>query len=111
MLTMTDDVHFPHAPEEGILTVSEPVYLRFEHTIPPHHKFYEVEVDLCLFYPKILVRRWGRIGTRRPHSLRMGITTPEELQHQVAAITRRRHDHGYRTVAEILTTTRGASAA
>ncbi|MSS73642.1 MAG: WGR domain-containing protein, partial [Candidatus Latescibacteria bacterium] len=44
----------------------EPIYLRFENTSPPHRKFYEVEVELSLFYPKRLVRRWGRIGARKP---------------------------------------------
>jgi len=31
---------------------AEPVYLRWENTTPPHRKFYEVEVELSLFYPK-----------------------------------------------------------
>jgi len=29
---------------------TEPVFLRWEHTTPPHCKFYEVEVELSLFY-------------------------------------------------------------
>ena len=32
---------------------TEPVYLRWENTTPPHRKFYEVEVELSLFYPKM----------------------------------------------------------
>jgi predicted DNA-binding WGR domain protein len=91
--------------------VSEPVYLRFEHRIPPHKKFYEVEVDLCLFYPKTLTRRWGRIGGRRPRSLRMMIETPEELRRQVQAITGRRRRHGYQVVTEVRVPLPGGVAA
>ena len=29
---------------------TEPVFLRWEHTTPPHHKFYEMEVELSLFF-------------------------------------------------------------
>jgi hypothetical protein len=43
-------------PGEALLS-SEPVFLRFEHRIPPHKKFYEVEVELRPFYPKTLIRR------------------------------------------------------
>ena len=80
---------------------TEPVFLRWEHTNPPHHKFYEVEVELSLFYPKLLVRRWGRIGGKRPRSIRMLVADGEELQRQVALISRRRQAHGYRLVREL----------
>ena len=30
-------------------------YIRFENIFPPHHKFYEVEAELSLFYLKQLV--------------------------------------------------------
>ena len=80
---------------------TEPVFLRWEHTIPPHHKFYEVEVELSLFYPKLLVRRWGRIGGKRPRSIRMLVADGEELQRQVALISRRRQAHGYQLVREL----------
>ncbi len=50
---------------------AEPIFLRWEHTTNPHHKFYEVELELSLFCPKLLIRRRGRIGTRRPRSIRM----------------------------------------
>ena len=79
----------------------EPIYLRFENTSPPHRKFYEVEVELSLFYPKRLVRRWGRIGSRRPRSIRMVMADPGELARQVEVITRLRQRHGYQTVAEV----------
>ena len=78
-----------------------PIYLRWEHTMPPHYKFYEVEVELSLFFPKKLVRRWGRIGTRRPRSLYMEAGDPDELARRVAQIRRRRLQHGYQQVSEI----------
>jgi len=80
---------------------TEPVFLRWEHTTPPHCKFYEVEVELSLFYPKLLVRRWGRIGGKRSRSLRMLVADGEELQRQVALISRRQQAHGYRLVQEL----------
>ena len=90
---------------------TEPVYLRWENTTPPHHKFYEVEVELSLFYPKILIRRWGRIGTRRPRSVRMVISDPDELERWVDFIARRRERHGYCVEKEIRSRVLGASAA
>lgn len=47
----------------------EPIYLRFENTSPPYRKFYEVDVELSLFYPKRWARRWGGIGSCRPRSI------------------------------------------
>ena len=79
---------------------TEPVFLRWEHTQPPHHKFYEVEVELSLFYPKLLVRRWVRIGGKRPRSIHMLVADGEELQREVEGISRRRQAHGYRLVRE-----------
>ncbi|OGG55924.1 MAG: hypothetical protein A3F84_09840 [Candidatus Handelsmanbacteria bacterium RIFCSPLOWO2_12_FULL_64_10] len=89
----------------------EPIYLRFENTSPPHRKFYEVEVELSLFYPKRLVRRWGRIGCRRPRSLRRVISDPDELARQVELIARLREQHGYQTVAEVRSLVIASSAA
>ena len=80
----------------------EPIYLRFENTSPPHRKFYEVEVELSLFYPRRLVRRWGRIGARRPRSIKIVMAGPEELARQVEIIARLRQRHGYQPVAEVL---------
>ena len=79
----------------------EPVFLRWEHTTYPHRKFYEVDIELSLFYPKVLIRRWGRIGTKRPRSIRMLVGDREELQQQVALIRQRRQAHGYRLVQEL----------
>ena len=90
---------------------TEPVFLRWEHTTPPHHKFYEVEVELSLFYLKLLVRRWGRIGGKRPRSIRMRVADGEELQRQVALISRRRQSHGYRLVRELQVAAIAAPAA
>ena len=87
----------------------EPIFLRFENVTPPHRKFYEVE--LSLFYPRRLVRRWGRIGSRRPRTIKMAMSSPEELARQVEAISRRRERHGYRAVAEVRGATLQASAA
>jgi len=77
------------------------VFLRWEHTTYPHRKFYEVDVELSLFYPKVLIRRWGRIGTHRPRSIRMRVGDREELQRQVELIRRRRIQHGYHLVREL----------
>ena len=79
---------------------SEAVYLRWEYTTHPHRKFYELEVELSLFYPKTLVRRWGRIGTRRPRSIQRVVGDREELQRQVALIRRQRILHGYHLTGE-----------
>ena len=77
---------------------AEPVFLRWEHTRPPHYKAYEFEVELSLFFPKQVTRRWGRIG-HRPRSLRVVVHTPAELAAQVQHVARRRQRHGYRTVS------------
>ena len=79
----------------------EPVFRRWEHTTYPHRKFYEVDIELSLFYPKVLIRRWGRIGTKRPRSIRMLVGDREELQRQVELIRRCRQAHGYRLVREL----------
>ena len=76
-----------------------PVFRRFENTHPPHFKFYELELELSLFYPKQLVRRWGRIGAK-PRSLAMEVATPEELDAAVEEISRLRLDHEYELVRE-----------
>ena len=79
----------------------EPVFIRWEHTTSPHCKFYEVDVELSLFYPKLLIRSWGRIGTRRPRSIRMVIANREDLERQVGLIRGRRVQHGYRLAQEL----------
>jgi len=90
---------------------SAPVFVRWENTTPPHRKFYEIEVELSLFYPKILVRRWGRIDTRSLRSIRMVVSHPEELTRQMKQVSRRRERHGYRKVKEIHVRGIGAFAA
>lgn len=79
----------------------EPIYIRWENRTPPHGKFYEVEVELTLFYPKVLVRRWGRIGTPRPRTLRQLMPDTEALRRQVALVSRLRARHGYQVVAQM----------
>ena len=49
-----------------------------------------------LFYPKLLVRRWSRIGGKRPQSIRRLVADGEELLLQVERLRRRRQAHGYR---------------
>jgi hypothetical protein len=78
-----------------------PLFLRWEHTTPPHHKFYEVEVELSLFYPKLLTRRCGRLGTRRPRTLQLLIHPPAQLQAFIAPLSRQRQRHGYCLVAQL----------
>ena len=79
----------------------EPICLRFENVTPPHRKFYEVEVELSLFYPKRLTRRWGRIGGRKPRLIKTVMSEPDELARQMEVITRLRQRHGYLTVADV----------
>jgi len=90
---------------------TEPVFLRWEHITPPHYKFYEVEVERSLFYPKLLIRRWGRIGGKRPRSIRMLVADGEELLLQVERLRRRRQAHGYRRVRELQVAVLAAPAA
>lgn len=87
----------------------EPIFLRFENISPWHRNFYEVE--LSLFYPKRLIRRWGRIGTRKPRAIWTVVSDPDELARQVKAITRVRQQHGYQVVAEVSLPAMRASAA
>ena len=89
----------------------EPITLRFENTSPPHRKFYEVEVELSLFYPQRLVRRWGGVGSRRPRSIKMVMAGPEELARQVEVIARLRQQHGYQAVAEVRSLALASTAA
>jgi predicted DNA-binding WGR domain protein len=89
----------------------DPIYLRWEHTTPPHRKFYEVEVELSLFYPKVLVRRWGRIGTRRARSIKLVLSEAEEVRREVEQVCRLRGRHGYRLVREVRVPAIGAEAA
>lgn len=88
----------------------EPIYLRFENTSPPHRKFYEIEVELSLFYPKRLVRRWGRIGARRPRTIRKVVSSPDDLVRQVRTLVRRRAQHGYQAVTQVHSPAIGAAA-
>ena len=82
----------------------EPVYLRWENTAPPHRKFYEVELELSLFYSKVLTRRWGRIGAQRVRSLQLVMVSAEAVAREVTALSRRRGRHGYALVKEISAT-------
>ena len=89
---------------------SDPVYVRWENRQPPHAKFYEVEIELSLFFPKQLVRRWGRLG-QRPRCLHQVVLDHAQLTRQVDAIHRRRHRHGYDQVDAVYSTVGGQQAA
>lgn len=76
------------------------LYERFECIHPPRHrKLYELEVEAALFYPKALIRRWGRIGTRHSRTRRGLYALPEEPQKAVEAVRRMRH--GYHLVSTV----------
>ncbi len=93
---LTDDV----CANQGAGTWA-PVYLRWEHTVPPHRKCYELEVELSLFYPKVLTRRWGRIGSLQSRGLRILVTSAEAMRREVTTLVRRRRHHGYALVKEV----------
>lgn len=81
------------------MPVSETLFERFECIAPPRHwKFYELETELSLFYPKVLIRRWGRIGTTRPRTKRHICDSPEEMETLVRHVRRRRQRRGYHLV-------------
>ena len=96
-------------PTDGL--PGDPIYLRWEHTAPPHRKFYEVELELSLFYPKVLIRRWGRIGTRRVRSIKLVLEDAEEVWREVQEISRLRGRHGYALVKEVRGAAIGEKAA
>ena len=75
------------------------------------HSNDDAEVELSLFYPKLLVRRWGRIGGKRPRSIQMLVEDGKELQRQVKGIRRRRQTHGYWLVQELQVAAMAAPAA
>ena len=66
---------------------------------------------MSLFYPKVLIRRWGRIGTKRVRSIKLVLTEAEEVQREVDQVCRLRGRHGYRLVKEVRGTASGAEAA
>lgn len=83
----------------GYTMLDGDLYERFECIDPPRHcKFYELEVELVLFYPKLLIRRWGKIGTHRPRELRYLYSTQAALRDAVEQIRSRRVQHGYHLV-------------
>jgi len=89
----------------------DPIYLRWENTTPPHRKFYEIELELSLFYPKVLVRRWGRIGTRRARSIKLVLEDAEAVWREVEQVSRLRGRHGYGLVKEVRVPATRAEAA
>jgi predicted DNA-binding WGR domain protein len=89
----------------------DPIYLRWENTSPPLRKFYEVELELSLFYPKLLVRRRGRLGTRRARSIKLVLADAEAVRREVREISRLRGRHGYVLAREVWVPAIGAGAA
>lgn len=59
------------------------------------HRFYSLETMTSLFGSVILIRCWGRIGSRRPQTLRSEYRDMDSLLKEIHAILRRRHRHGY----------------
>lgn len=90
----------------------ETIYERYECVdLPRHYKFYEIEVELSLFYPKVLIRRWGRINSRRHRHLRCHFDSPDALADAIDQIRRRRTHHGYtRTTSSNQSTSRHIAA-
>jgi predicted DNA-binding WGR domain protein len=66
---------------------------------------------LSLFYPKVLVRRWGRIGTRRARSIKLVLEDAEAVWREVQEISWLRGRHGYVLVKEVRGAAIGAEAA
>ena len=64
-----------------------------------------------LFYPKVLVRRWGRIRTRRVRSIKLVLEDAEAVWREVQEISRLRGRHGYALVREVRGAVIGAEAA
>jgi hypothetical protein len=67
-----------------------PVYLHWEHAVPPHRRFREVEVELLVCHSKRLTRRRRRIGSHRNRSLTLLVTSAEVAGPEVTALNRRR---------------------
>ena len=58
-------------------------------------RFYSLETAPSLFGSIILIRRWGRIGSRHPQTLSSEYQDIDSLLKELRAILRRRHRHGY----------------
>ncbi|MBI2502157.1 MAG: hypothetical protein HYW07_02855 [Candidatus Latescibacteria bacterium] len=59
----------------------------------------------------MLVRRWGRIGTKRVRSIKLVLEDAEEVWREVQEISRLRGRHGYQLVREVRGAAIGAEAA
>lgn len=89
-------------PLRGCPMLDDDLYERFECVDPPRYrKFYELEVELAFFYPKWLIRRWGKIGTPGPREQRCRYATPDELMIAMQHIRSRRVRHGYHLVSAL----------
>lgn len=60
-----------------------------------HNKFYEIETEPALFYPKI-TKRWGRIGGRKPRMLKKVFELLPDLRKDFAQTLKTRMAHGYK---------------
>ena len=59
----------------------------------------------------MLIRRWGRIGTRRARSIKLVLEDAEAVWQEVQEISRLRGRHGYALVKEVRAEVRRAEAA
>lgn len=59
-------------------------------------RFYSLDTATSLFGAIVLIRRWGRIGSRRPQERRSEYREIEPLLRDIRRMLRRRHLHGYK---------------
>ena len=73
--------------------------IRLEYVDPGrnHNKFYEIETESALFYPKI-IKRWGRIGGQNPRVLNMEHSDYLAFNKDISNTLKRRFHHGYKIV-------------
>lgn len=61
-----------------------------------HYKFYEIETEPALFFPKI-TKRWGRIGWK-PRFKTIELQYLPDLIKEVGTTLRIRYNHGYKII-------------
>jgi len=63
-----------------------------------NYKFYRMDVQLSLFGTLLLIRQWGRIGTRKPQQRREEFNSIADLTKRISVILRRRLRHDYHVI-------------
>lgn len=74
------------------------MYWYFENINPPHRKFYSIQLEQSLF-DVVLIKTWGRIGSRGRKKVESYPTWFEAYQ-AFARCSRRRFLHGYSLVKQ-----------